>query len=86
MGRSPWEAYARDASRAGLTWHVYQCADDYGDNGLEYFAAFADFDPDQGGTDAPGNPFYDTVSPTSPLIRPERRTPTTWRKQSAPTC
>ena len=60
MGRFlPWEAYGETLQRAGLTWHVYQCADDYGDNGMEYFAAFAVFDPDQGGTPAPGNPFYD---------------------------
>jgi phospholipase C len=60
MGRFlPWEAYGETLQKAGLTWHVYQCADDYGDNGMEYFAAFAVFDPDQGGTPAPGNPFYD---------------------------
>lgn len=60
MGRFlPWEAYGETLQKAGLTWHVYQCADDYGDNGMEYFAAFAKFDPDQGGTPAPGNPFYD---------------------------
>jgi phospholipase C len=60
MGRFlPWEAYGETLQNAGVTWHVYQCADDYGDNGMEYFAAFAVFDPDQGGTPAPGNPFYD---------------------------
>jgi phospholipase C len=60
MGRFlPWEAYGETLQRVGVTWHVYQCADDYGDNGMEYFAAFAVFDPDQGGTPAPGNPFYD---------------------------
>ena len=60
MGRFlPWEAYGETLQKAGLTWHVYQCADDYGDNGMEYFATFAVFDPDQGGTPAPGNPFYD---------------------------
>ena len=60
MGRFlPWEAYGETLQKAGLTWHVYQCADDYGDNGMEYFAAFAMFDPEQGGTPAPGNPFYD---------------------------
>jgi len=60
MGRFlPWEAYGETLQKVGLTWHVYQCADDYGDNGMEYFAAFAVFDPDQGGTPAPGNPFYD---------------------------
>jgi phospholipase C len=60
MGRFlPWEAYGETLQKAALTWHVYQCADDYGDNGMEYFATFAVFDPDQGGTPAPGNPFYD---------------------------
>jgi len=60
MGRFlPWEAYGETLQKAGLSWHVYQCADDYGDNGMEYFATFAVFDPDQGGTPAPGNPFYD---------------------------
>jgi phospholipase C len=55
----PWEAYGETLQKAGLTWHVYQCADDYGDNGMEYFAAFAALDPTQGGTAAPGNPLYD---------------------------
>jgi len=55
----PWEAYGETLQKAGVTWHVYQCADDYGDNGMEYFAAFAAFDPTQGGTAAPGNPLYD---------------------------
>jgi phospholipase C len=60
MGRFlPWEAYGETLQKAGVSWHVYQCADDYGDNGMEYFATFAVFDPDQGGTPAPGNPFYD---------------------------
>jgi phospholipase C len=60
MGRFlPWKAYGETLQTAGLSWHVYQCADDYGDNGMEYFAAFAVFDPDQGGTPAPGNPLYD---------------------------
>jgi phospholipase C len=55
----PWEAYGETLQKVGLSWHVYQCEDDYGDNGMEYFATFAVFDPDQGGTPAPGNPFYD---------------------------
>ena len=60
MGRFlPWEAYGETLQKAAVSWHVYQCADDYGDNGMEYFAAFAVFDPDQGGTPAPGNPLYD---------------------------
>ncbi|MCL2447854.1 MAG: phospholipase C, phosphocholine-specific [Polyangiaceae bacterium] len=55
----PWEAYGETLQNVGVTWHVYQCADDYGDNGMEYFAAFANLDPTQGGTAAPGNPLYD---------------------------
>jgi phospholipase C len=38
---------------------VYQGADDFGDTGVEYFKNFAQFDPAQGGTPAPGNPLYD---------------------------
>ncbi len=59
----PWEAYGETLQKVGLSWHVYQCADDYGDNGMEYFKTFAVFDPDQGGTPGPGqplgNPFYE---------------------------
>jgi phospholipase C len=55
----PWEAYGETLQKAGLSWHVYQCDDDYGDNGMEYFNTFAVLDPSQGGTAAPGNPFYD---------------------------
>jgi phospholipase C len=45
--------------KAGVTWRVYQCEDDYGDTGTEYFKTFAQYDPTQGGSPAPGNPFYD---------------------------
>ncbi|GII30173.1 phosphocholine-specific phospholipase C [Planotetraspora mira] len=55
----PWESYAETLQTAGVSWRVYQCADDYGDNGLEYFDTFAKLDPTQGGTAAPGNVFYD---------------------------
>jgi phospholipase C len=55
----PWEAYGETLQRAGVTWHVYQCADDFGDNGMEYFELFAKLDPTQGGTAQPGNVFYD---------------------------
>jgi phospholipase C len=55
----PWESYAETLQGAGVSWRVYQCADDYGDNGLEYFNTFAKLDPTQGGTAAPGNVFYD---------------------------
>jgi phospholipase C len=54
-----WESYAETLQKAGVTWKVYQGADNYGDNGLEYFATFAKYDPEQGGTPAPGNVFYD---------------------------
>ena len=55
----PWESYAETLQKAGVSWRVYQCADDYGDNGLEYFNTFAKLDPTQGGTAAPGNVYYD---------------------------
>ncbi|WP_169948918.1 phosphocholine-specific phospholipase C [Microbispora sp. H11081] len=55
----PWESYAETLQAAGVSWRVYQCADDYGDNGLEYFNTFAKLDPTQGGTAAPGNVYYD---------------------------
>jgi len=54
-----WESYAETLQKAGVSWHVYQCADDYGDNGLEYFKSFAQYDPTQDGTPAPGNVLYD---------------------------
>ncbi|MBO0885743.1 MAG: twin-arginine translocation signal domain-containing protein, partial [Mycobacterium sp.] len=54
-----WETYAETLQKAGVTWKVYQGADDFGDNGLEYFKTFAQLDPTQGGTPAPGNVFYD---------------------------
>ena len=75
MGRFlPWEAYGETLQKAGLSWHVYQCADDYGDNGMEYFATFAVFDPDQGGTPAPGNPFYDHGVANVPTDRRQEMT------------
>ncbi|NMO52454.1 phospholipase C, phosphocholine-specific [Actinoplanes sp. TBRC 11911] len=55
----PWQSYAETLQAAGVKWRVYQCADDYGDNGLEYFDTFAKLDPSQGGQAAPGNVFYD---------------------------
>jgi phospholipase C len=54
-----WESYAETLQRAGVSWRVYQGEDDFGDNGLEYFKTFAQFDPTQGGTPAPGNVFND---------------------------
>ncbi|GAA0386703.1 phospholipase C, phosphocholine-specific [Microbispora corallina] len=55
----PWESYAETLQAAGVSWRVYQCADDYGDNGLEYFNTFAKLDPTQGGKAAPGDVYYD---------------------------
>lgn len=55
----PWQSYAETLQKAGVSWRVYQCADDYGDNGAEYFKTFAELDPAQGGTAAPGNPYYE---------------------------
>jgi phospholipase C len=54
-----WQTYAETLQQAGVTWKLYQGADNFGDNGLAYFATFARFDPEQGGTPAPGNVFYD---------------------------
>jgi len=54
-----WETYAETLQKAGVSWKVYQCEDDYGDNALEYFKNFARYDPTQGGTPAPGNVLYD---------------------------
>ncbi|MFC1408586.1 phosphocholine-specific phospholipase C [Streptacidiphilus sp. N1-12] len=54
-----WESYAETLQKAGISWKVYQGSDNYGDNGLEYFKSFAQFDPEQGGTAKPGNVFYD---------------------------
>ncbi|MCF3963993.1 phosphocholine-specific phospholipase C [Streptomyces fuscigenes] len=54
-----WESYAETLQKAGVTWRVYQGSDNYGDNGLEYFKTFAQHDPGQGGTAAPGNVYYD---------------------------
>jgi phospholipase C len=54
-----WESYAETLQKAGVSWHVYQGADDFGDTGTEYFKTFAQLDPAQGGTPAPGNVFYD---------------------------
>lgn len=38
-----WETYAEALQRAGVSWRLYQNADDnYGDNGLAYFQQFED--------------------------------------------
>jgi phospholipase C len=54
-----WESYGETLQNAGVSWKVYQGSDNYGDNGLEYHKTFAQFDPEQGGTPAPGNVYYD---------------------------
>jgi phospholipase C len=61
-----WETYAETLQKAGLSWKVYQGSDNYGDNALEYFASFAKYDPEQGGTPAPGNVLYDQGVATVP--------------------
>src|SRR6202000_975191 len=35
-----WTTYAEELQRAGIDWRVYQEYDNYGDNGLAYFAKF----------------------------------------------
>ncbi len=54
-----WESYPETLQAAGVSWKVYQGSDNYGDNGAEYFATFAKYDPEQGGTPAPGVIWYD---------------------------
>ncbi|HEX4657701.1 MAG TPA: phospholipase C, phosphocholine-specific [Streptosporangiaceae bacterium] len=54
-----WPSYPETLQAAGVSWKVYQGSDNFGDNGAEYFATFAQYDPGQGGTPAPGNVFYD---------------------------
>src|SRR5450755_176828 len=54
-----WQSYPETLQAAGVSWKVYQGSDNYGDNAAEYFATFAQYDPEQGGTPAPGNVFYD---------------------------
>jgi phospholipase C len=61
-----WESYAETLQKAKVSWKVYQGSDNYGDNGLEYFKTFAQYDPDQGGTPAPGNVLYDNGVKTVP--------------------
>ena len=69
----PWQCYPVTLQDAGVTWKIYQGSDNYGDNGAQYFATFADLDPSQGGTaPAPGtNVYYDNGL----AIVPERLDP-----------
>jgi len=61
-----WQSYPETLQAAGMSWKIYQGSDNFGDNGAEYFATFAQFDPEQGGTPAPGNVFYDNGVATVP--------------------
>jgi phospholipase C len=54
-----WPSYPETLQAAGVSWKIYQGSDNYGDNGAEYFATFAKYDPEQGGTPAPGVVWYD---------------------------
>src|SRR5262249_15353915 len=40
-----WTTYADRLRKAGINWRIYQEYDNYGDNGLAYFAQFRDLDP-----------------------------------------
>jgi phospholipase C len=40
-----WTTYAERLQAAGIDWRVYQEYDNYGDNGLAYFARFRGLDP-----------------------------------------
>ena len=62
----PWQCYPVALQDAGVSWKIYQGTDNYGDNGAQYFATFAALDPSQGGTAAPGNPYYDNGLTTVP--------------------
>ncbi|HSZ43365.1 MAG TPA: phospholipase C, phosphocholine-specific [Trebonia sp.] len=62
----PWQSYPVALQTAGLTWKIYQGSDNYGDNGAQYYKTFAELDPSQGGTAAPGNPYYDNGLTTVP--------------------
>lgn len=43
--RLPWQTYAEALQGAGVSWRVYQGADNFDNNALEYFAAFEDAEP-----------------------------------------
>jgi phospholipase C len=62
----PWQSYPVALQNAGLTWKIYQGSDNFGDNGAQYYDTFAVLDPSQGGTAAPGNPFFDNGLTTVP--------------------
>ncbi|MBO0842726.1 MAG: phospholipase C, phosphocholine-specific [Nocardioides sp.] len=62
----PWESYPESLQDAGVSWKVYQGSDNYGDNGAQYFKTIAASDPSQGGTAAPGDPYYDNANTIVP--------------------
>ena len=85
----PWECYPVTLQRAGLGWKIYQGSDNYGDNGAQYFATFAELDPAQGGVaPAPGDSaYYDNGLATVPEpLDFEAATGTTSPTRSRPTC
>jgi phospholipase C len=61
-----WQSYPETLQAAGVTWKIYQGSDNYGDNAAEYFATFAKYDPEQGGTPTPGVVWYDNGVATVP--------------------
>jgi phospholipase C len=61
-----WPSYPETLQAAGVSWKIYQGTDNFGDNGAEYFATFAKYDPGQGGTPAPGVVWYDNGVATVP--------------------
>ncbi|HEX3491025.1 MAG TPA: phospholipase C, phosphocholine-specific [Streptosporangiaceae bacterium] len=65
-----WPSYPETLQGAGVSWKIYQGSDNYGDNGAEYFATFAKYDPEQGGTPAPGVVWYDNGVATVPEPSP----------------
>lgn len=56
-----WETYAEALQRAGVSWKVYQNANDnYGDNGLAYFSKIAGAEP--------GDPLHDRGMASVPAV------------------
>ncbi|RVU19945.1 phospholipase C, phosphocholine-specific [Streptomyces antnestii] len=56
-----WETYAEALQRAGVSWKVYQNANDnYGDNGLAYFSKFTGAKP--------GDPLHDRGMASVPAV------------------
>jgi hypothetical protein len=62
----PWQSHPAALQNAGVTWKICQGSDNYGDNGAQYCKTFAEPDPSQGGTAAPGNPCYGNGLTTVP--------------------